>query len=42
VHRRRHRQTIQQLGGAVEGAAFAVELTFLNGRKKLSGLDIFS
>ncbi len=33
---------IQQLGGAVEGAAFAVELTFLNGRKKLSGLDIFS
>jgi len=33
---------IRQLGGAVEGAAFAVELTFLNGRKKLSGLDIFS
>ena len=33
---------IQQLGGRVEGAAFAVELTFLNGRKKLSGLDVFS
>jgi adenine phosphoribosyltransferase len=33
---------IQQLGGKVEGLAFAVELTFLNGRKKLSGLDIFS
>jgi len=24
---------IQQLGGTVEGAAFAVELTFLNGRR---------
>src|SRR3977135_1736160 len=33
---------IQQLGGTVEGAAFAVELTFLNGRKKLNGLDVFS
>jgi adenine phosphoribosyltransferase len=33
---------IQQLGGAVEGAAFAVELTFLNGRKKLGSLDVFS
>jgi adenine phosphoribosyltransferase len=33
---------IQQLGGAVEGAAFAVELTFLKGRSKLPGLDIFS
>jgi adenine phosphoribosyltransferase len=30
------------LGGKVEGAAFAVELTFLNGRSKLNGLDIFS
>jgi len=33
---------IQQLGGVVEGAAFAVELTFLNGRKKLNGFDVFS
>src|SRR6266436_9527268 len=33
---------VQQLGGTIEGAAFAVELTFLNGRKKLPGLDVFS
>jgi adenine phosphoribosyltransferase len=33
---------IQQLGGKVEGAAFAVELTFLNGRAKLDGIDVFS
>jgi len=33
---------VQQLGGTVAGAAFAVELTFLNGRKKLPGLDVFS
>jgi adenine phosphoribosyltransferase len=33
---------IQQLGGIVEGAAFAVELTFLNGRTKLNGFDVFS
>jgi adenine phosphoribosyltransferase len=33
---------IQQLGGKVAGGAFAVELTFLNGRKKLNGLDVFS
>jgi adenine phosphoribosyltransferase len=33
---------VQQLGGVVDGAAFAVELTFLNGRKKLPGLDVFS
>ena len=33
---------IQQLGGTVEGAAFTVELTFLPGRKKLNGLDVFS
>src|SRR5215813_2885603 len=26
---------VQELGGKVEGLAFAVELTFLNGRKKL-------
>jgi adenine phosphoribosyltransferase len=33
---------VQQLGGTVEGLAFAVELTFLNGRAKLPGLDVFS
>ena len=33
---------VQQLGGKVQGAAFAVELAFLNGRAKLSGLDVFS
>jgi adenine phosphoribosyltransferase len=33
---------IGQLGGTVAGAAFAVELTFLNGRAKLPGLNVFS
>ena len=33
---------LRQLGGQVDGAAFAVELTFLNGRSKLPGLDVFS
>jgi adenine phosphoribosyltransferase len=33
---------IEKLGGVVEGAAFAVELTFLNGRQKLPNLDVFS
>jgi adenine phosphoribosyltransferase len=33
---------IRTLGGVVEGAAFAVELTFLQGRSKLPGLDVFS
>ena len=33
---------IQKLGGTVEGTAFAVELTFLNGRAKLPGLDVYS
>ncbi|MGH9743550.1 MAG: adenine phosphoribosyltransferase [Candidatus Acidiferrum sp.] len=33
---------IGQLGGKIEGAAFAVELTFLNGRSKLGGVDVFS
>jgi adenine phosphoribosyltransferase len=33
---------IQDLGGKVDGLAFAVELTFLAGRKKLPGLDVFS
>ena len=33
---------VELLGGKLEGAAFAVELTFLGGRKKLQGLDVFS
>ncbi len=33
---------VRQLGGNVIGAAFAVELSFLNGRAKLPGLDVFS
>jgi adenine phosphoribosyltransferase len=33
---------VQKLGGTVEGAAFAVELTFLGGRKKLNDVDVFS
>jgi adenine phosphoribosyltransferase len=35
-------QLIRSLGGVVDGAAFAVELSFLNGRKKLPDLDVFS
>ena len=35
-------QLIRSLGGNVDGAAFAVELSFLKGRNKLPGLDIFS
>lgn len=33
---------VKGLGGSVNGVAFAVELTFLNGRAKLTGLDVFS
>lgn len=33
---------IEGLGGKVVGAAFAIELTFLNGRDKLAGCDVFS
>jgi len=35
-------QLIRSLGGIVDGAAFAVELNFLNGRNKLPNLDVFS
>jgi adenine phosphoribosyltransferase len=35
-------QLVRKLGGIVEGAAFAVELAFLNGRAKLAGIDVFS
>jgi adenine phosphoribosyltransferase len=30
------------LGGEVVGIGFVIELTFLNGRKKLAGYDVFS
>lgn len=33
---------VRQLGGEVVGACFAVELTFLEGRSKLDGVDVFS
>ena len=35
-------ELVQKLGGKVTGAAFAVELNFLNGRAKLPGIDVFS
>jgi adenine phosphoribosyltransferase len=35
-------ELLRSLGGVVDGAAFAVELNFLDGRKKLGGLDVFS
>jgi adenine phosphoribosyltransferase len=35
-------ELIRKLGGEVVGASFAVELTFLNGRAKLPGIDVFS
>jgi adenine phosphoribosyltransferase len=35
-------QLIRKIGGQVDGAAFAVELSFLSGRAKLTGLDVFS
>jgi adenine phosphoribosyltransferase len=33
---------VEQLGGIVVGLGFLVELTFLHGRDKLPGLDVFS
>ena len=33
---------VRKLDGEVVGAAFAVELKFLNGRSKLPGIDVFS
>ena len=35
-------ELIRKLGGEVVGTGFAVELSFLNGRSKLPGLDVFS
>jgi adenine phosphoribosyltransferase len=33
---------VTELGGTVMGMGFVVELTFLNGRQKLEGYDVFS
>jgi len=35
-------ELVRKLGGEVVGAAFAVELKFLKGRSKLTGIDVFS
>lgn len=33
---------VQQLGGNIVGTAFLIELSELNGREKLDGIDVFS
>ncbi len=33
---------VEEAGGKVAGLAFAIELTFLNGRRKLPGYDVYS
>lgn len=33
---------VREAGGTVAGIGFVVELTFLNGRQKLAGYDVFS
>jgi adenine phosphoribosyltransferase len=35
-------ELVRKLGGDLVGAAFAVELSFLNGRAKIPGVDVFS
>jgi adenine phosphoribosyltransferase len=35
-------ELVERLGGTVAGLGFVVELTFLDGRRKLHGYDIFS
>ncbi len=35
-------ELVEQLGGEVIGVAFLIELTFLNGRDKLSGYDVMA
>lgn len=35
-------QLVEKLGGIVCGAGFVIELSFLHGRKKLAGYDVFS
>ena len=34
------RKLVEKLGGNVVGAAFLIELTYLNGRDKLKGIDL--
>lgn len=33
---------VEKIGGVVAGVAFVIELTFLNGREKLSGYNVYS
>lgn len=33
---------VEQVGGRIAGLGFVIELTFLNGRRKLEGYDVFS
>ena len=33
---------VREVGGVVVGLGFVVELTFLNGRRKLAGHEVFS
>ena len=33
---------VEQVGGKVAGVGFVIELTFLNGRDRLAGYDVFS
>jgi adenine phosphoribosyltransferase len=33
---------VEKIGGVVAGVAFVIELTFLNGREKLGGYDVYS
>jgi adenine phosphoribosyltransferase len=35
-------ELVKSLGGIIAGLGFVVELTFLNGRKKFEGYDVFS
>lgn len=35
-------ELVKKLGGEIVGLAFLIELTFLNGREKLKGYDIYS
>jgi adenine phosphoribosyltransferase len=36
------RQLVERMGGTVVGFVFIVELTYLKGRKKLAGYDVYS
>jgi adenine phosphoribosyltransferase len=35
-------ELVRRLGGEVVGVTFLVELEFLNGRKKLTGYDVYT